>query len=118
MEKLGILLYYLQKKMLRNLTVLSPHSFIFAFFRLRLTMSSTEVELTDEFHRMGITDMIASIGGSVVLFTGFSFLEFCVDMIEILVACCCSSKKKNPKNRVSNSADSRITVASAESDEF
>ena len=109
MEKLGILLYYLQK---------SFHSFIFAFFRLRLTMSSTEVELTDEFHRMGITDMIASIGGSVVLFTGFSFLEFCVDMIEILVACCCSSKKKNPKNRVSNSADSRITVASAESDAF
>ena len=79
-------------------------------------MSSTEVELTDEFERMGMTDMIASIGGSVVLFTGFSFLEFCVDMIEIFVACCCSSNKKNPKNRVSHSGDSRITVGSVESD--
>ena len=88
---------------------------LFAFFRLRLTMSSTEVELTDEFERMSMTDMIASIGGSVVLFTGFSFLEFCVDMIEIFVACCCSNKKNPKKNRVSNSADSGTTVDSVES---
>ena len=78
-------------------------------------MSSTEVELTDEFERMSMTDMIASIGGSVVLFTGFSFLEFCVDMIEIFVACCCSSKKNPKKKRVSNSADSGTTVGSVES---
>ena len=78
-------------------------------------MSSTEVELTDEFERMSMTDMIASIGGSVVLFTGFSFLEFCVDMIEIFVACCCSNKKNPKKKRVSNSADCGTTVGSVES---
>ena len=71
-------------------------------------MSSTEVEMIEEFDRMDFHDMLASIGGSIVLFTGFSFLEFCVDFIEICGKCC---NGKRDKKRVANSAVSGSTIS-------
>ena len=71
-------------------------------------MSSTEVEMTEEFERMDIHDMLASIGGSIVLFTGFSFLEFCLDFIEFCAKCC---NGKSRKKRIANSGFSRSTIS-------